>query len=77
MLNYTEDDVKVGGIKIHYYRTAGRKQPFVLLHGATDNGLCWTPVAEILTAKYDVIMVPFCCSDKYLHDFCGLNSTIT
>jgi len=31
--------------------------PLVLLHGITDDGLCWTPVAEILASTYDVIMV--------------------
>jgi pimeloyl-ACP methyl ester carboxylesterase len=29
----------------------------VLAHGVTDDGLCWTPVAEALEAEYDVIMV--------------------
>jgi N-formylmaleamate deformylase len=57
MLKCTEGDVKVNGIKIHYYHTGGGKPPFILLHGATDNGLCWTPVAEILAGEYDVIMV--------------------
>jgi N-formylmaleamate deformylase len=56
MLKYTEGDVQVNGIKIHYYRSGGKKPPFVLLHGATDNGLCWSPVAEWLAPKYDVIM---------------------
>ena len=55
-MKYSEGDLKVKGIKIHYYRTGGSKPPFVLLHGATDNGLCWTPVAEFLAGKYDVIM---------------------
>ncbi len=56
MLKYTEGDVTVKGTKIHYYRTGGKKPPFILLHGATDNGLCWAPVAEALAEKYDVIM---------------------
>jgi N-formylmaleamate deformylase len=56
MLKYTEGDLIVNGVNIHYYRTGGKKPPFVLLHGATDNGLCWLPVAEWLAAKYDVIM---------------------
>jgi len=29
----------------------------VLLHGITDDGLCWTPVAEALAETYDVIML--------------------
>jgi N-formylmaleamate deformylase len=56
-MKYQEGDVKIEGIKIHYYRTGGTKPPLVLLHGATDNGLCWTPVAEQLAADYDVIMI--------------------
>ena len=58
MLNYTQDDIKVDGVKIHYYRTGGKKPPFILLHGATDSGLCWTPVAELLAKDYDVIIIP-------------------
>ena len=45
------------GTKLHYYRTGGSKQPLVLLHGITDDGLCWTPVAKVLANDYDVIMV--------------------
>ena len=56
MLKYIEDDVKIEGINIHYYRTGGNKPPFILLHGATDNGLCWTVTAERLSERYDVIM---------------------
>jgi N-formylmaleamate deformylase len=56
VLQYTEGDLKVKGIKIHYYRTDGNKPPLILLHGASDNGLCWTPLAEVLAEKYDVIM---------------------
>ena len=45
------------GTKLHYYRTGGSKPPLVLIHGITDDGLCWTPVAEVLASEYDVIMV--------------------
>ena len=45
------------GTKLHYYRTGGGKLPLVLLHGISDDGLCWTPVAEVLANKHDVIMV--------------------
>jgi N-formylmaleamate deformylase len=56
MFKYTENFLKIDGVRIHYYRTGGRKPPFVLLHGATDNGLCWTRIAESLSEIYDVIM---------------------
>jgi N-formylmaleamate deformylase len=45
------------GTKLHYYRTGGDNPPLVLLHGISDDGLCWTPVAEALAGKHDVIMV--------------------
>ena len=45
------------GTKLHYYRAGGAKPPLVLIHGITDDGLCWTPAAEVLAEKYDVIMV--------------------
>jgi pimeloyl-ACP methyl ester carboxylesterase len=56
MFKYQDGYFKVNNTSIHYYRTGGRKLPFVLLHGATDNGLCWTPVAALLADRYDVIM---------------------
>ena len=56
MVNWLAGDVHANGIKIHYYRTGGTKMPLVLNHGATDNGLCWTPVATALEGQYDLIM---------------------
>ena len=35
------------GIRLHYTRTGGAKPPLVLAHGITDDGLCWSPVAEV------------------------------
>jgi pimeloyl-ACP methyl ester carboxylesterase len=57
MLNWMSADVVAHGTKLHYYRTGGDKPPLVLAHGITDDGLCWTPVAEALAEDYDVIMV--------------------
>lgn len=45
------------GTKLHYYRTGETKSPLVLIHGITDDGLCWTRVAEALASEYDIIMV--------------------
>jgi N-formylmaleamate deformylase len=56
MLEYKEGNIKLDDVRLHYYRTGGKKPPIILLHGATDNGLCWGPVAELLAEKYDVIM---------------------
>jgi pimeloyl-ACP methyl ester carboxylesterase len=44
------------GIRIHYVRTGGSKPPLLLAHGFSDNGLCWTPVAQALEGDFDVIM---------------------
>ncbi|MFP4395451.1 MAG: alpha/beta fold hydrolase [Anaerolineales bacterium] len=56
MHEWLADDVQVNGVTLHYYRTGGDKPPVMLAHGFSDNGLCWTPVAEVLEADYDVIM---------------------
>lgn len=53
--------VETNGIRLAYTRTGAgaprAKPPFVLAHGVTDNGLCWTPVAAALAPEYDVVMV--------------------
>ena len=48
-INYAEN-------KIHYFHGDGSKNPLILLHGAMDNGLCWSPVAQKLSENYRVIM---------------------
>lgn len=57
MSEWTEGKVNSNGITLHYHRTGGDKPPLILLHGITDNGLCWTRAATILQKDYDVIMV--------------------
>lgn len=57
MLQISSEFVVSNGVNIHYYRTGGNKPPLVLAHGITDDGLCWTPVAEVFSRDYDVIMV--------------------
>ncbi len=49
--------VQSDGVKIHYYRTGDEKPPVVLLHGFSDNGLCWSRLALILEPDYDVVMI--------------------
>lgn len=48
--------LEVNGLRLHYTRTGGDKPPLVLAHGGSDDGLCWTPVAEELARNNDVIM---------------------
>ncbi|RYX85995.1 alpha/beta hydrolase [bacterium] len=50
-------DVMVQGVRLHYTRTGGDLPPLVLAHGFSDDGLCWTPVAQALEAHFDVVMV--------------------
>lgn len=57
MSTWQEGDVQTNGITLHYYRTGGDKPQLVLAHGVTDNGLCFTRVAQALEANYDLIMV--------------------
>ncbi len=57
MTTWQSGDIKANGLILHYTSTGGDKPQVVLAHGFSDDGLCWTPVAELLAAKYDVIMV--------------------
>jgi N-formylmaleamate deformylase len=50
-------DIRVNGLRLHYTRTGGDKPQVVLVHGFSDDGLCWTPVAEVLGGEFDIIMV--------------------
>jgi N-formylmaleamate deformylase len=55
--HWTENDLVVDGVKIHYVRTGdGSKPALVLAHGFSDNGLCWLPAAQALESDYDVIL---------------------
>jgi pimeloyl-ACP methyl ester carboxylesterase len=56
MTDWAEGEVEVNGITIHYHRTGGKKPVVLLLHGITDNGLCWSRVARDLEQDYDVVM---------------------
>ena len=57
MTQWYADKIATNGIQLYYTRTGGDNPPVVLAHGFSDDGLCWTPVAQALAADYDVIMV--------------------
>jgi N-formylmaleamate deformylase len=57
MTDWETGDVEANGVRVHYTRTGGEKPPLVLAHGVTDDGLCWTPIAEALAPDFDVVMV--------------------
>jgi N-formylmaleamate deformylase len=48
--------IHANGIDIHYHRTGRDKRQVVMLHGLTDNGACWTRLANELAADYDCII---------------------
>jgi len=56
MTGWFSETLSVNNLKIHYYRTGGEKPTVVMSHGATDDGLCWSPVTEALEPDYDIIM---------------------
>jgi pimeloyl-ACP methyl ester carboxylesterase len=49
--------VKANGVSLHWTRTGGDLPQVVLAHGFTDDGLCWTPIAEALEGDYDIVML--------------------
>jgi pimeloyl-ACP methyl ester carboxylesterase len=49
--------IDIDGKSMHYVRTGrGKKPALVLVHGFSDDGLCWAPTARDLAADYDVLM---------------------
>ena len=64
MADWQSGDVAVNGLRLHYTRTGGDMPPVVLAHGFSDDGLCWTPVARLLEADYDVVMVDARCHGR-------------
>jgi pimeloyl-ACP methyl ester carboxylesterase len=53
---WTDGYVMANGIRIHYWRTGGEKPLLLMLHGFSDDGLCWTDLAKELQADYDIVM---------------------
>ncbi len=68
MSERVEGSALANGIQIHYSRCTppprktlpiGRTRPHlsvVLLHGITDNGMCWTRVVDALSKDFDLLM---------------------
>ena len=54
---WTENDLVLDGVNLHYTRTGkGKKPPLVLAHGFSDSGLCWLPIALELEDRYDLVL---------------------
>jgi pimeloyl-ACP methyl ester carboxylesterase len=56
MPKWSDGYVAANGLRVHYYRTGGDKPQVVIIHGAGDDGLCWSRVALELENDYDVIL---------------------
>jgi hypothetical protein len=56
---WSDGFVYANGIRIHYYHAAPApgKPVIVMVHGVTDNGLCWTTLTWKLQETYDIYMV--------------------
>lgn len=56
---WSDGVVYANGVRLHYYRAvpAEGKPVIVMVHGVTDNGLCWTTVSEKLQNVYDLYML--------------------
>jgi pimeloyl-ACP methyl ester carboxylesterase len=58
MASYTEGDLPIAGIDLHYYRAGSRgRPPVVCLHGFSDGGLTWLRLARDLGPGYDLVML--------------------
>jgi pimeloyl-ACP methyl ester carboxylesterase len=56
MAGWQSGYIQVKGARLHYTRTGGGKPPLLMVHGFSDDGPCWTAVAQALEADYDIIM---------------------
>lgn len=56
---WSDGYVYANGIRIHYYHAVPSpgKPVIVMVHGVTDNGLCWTTLTWKLQKDYDIYML--------------------
>ncbi len=57
--HWTQQMLTANEVNYHYYRTNSgdsNKPALVLVHGFSDNGLCWQPVAAALEDRFDIVM---------------------
>lgn len=55
---YTSHFVRANGIHLHYYRSTpvANDPTIIMVHGITDNGMCWVQMADALRPRYNLIM---------------------
>jgi pimeloyl-ACP methyl ester carboxylesterase len=69
MKEFVEGAITTNGLTLHYWRSSLPQQTstgllsrnrtrltLVLLHGLTENGRCWTRVAEALRGEYNIVI---------------------
>ena len=49
--------VDVHGVNLHCYQTGWGKQPLIFAHGITDDGMCWSSVADEFLDTFNIFMV--------------------
>jgi len=54
--HWTDGYVLANGLRLHYWRTGSDKPAFVMAHGFSDDGLCWTNFAKEFEADFEVIL---------------------
>ena len=57
MTPWQSGNIEVNKLHLRYTRTGGDGPPVVLAHGFSDDGLCWSALAQTLEADYDVVML--------------------
>jgi pimeloyl-ACP methyl ester carboxylesterase len=54
--HWIQNDFTFNGVRLHYYRTGdGSKPALVLVHGFSDDGLCWLQTALDLEANPETV----------------------
>lgn len=56
---WSQNYIYVNGIRLHYYQAVPSpdKPVIVMVHGVTDNGLCWTTLSLELQKDYNIYML--------------------
>ena len=56
---WSDGYIHANGIRIHYYHAQPKpeKPVIVMVHGITDNGLCWTTLTSEFQDDYDIYML--------------------
>jgi pimeloyl-ACP methyl ester carboxylesterase len=72
MAGWPVGEITINNKTFVYTRTGGNKPPIVLVHGFTDDRLCWTRLARDLEKWFDVVM-----PDSYGHgSSCRVGSNV-